>query len=274
MNKQEILSILKEKSSELDELLANIAASPSLKESGSLIKRKVKGRTRLYERKSGIESYLGSEDKRKVILLATKAYALKLEKVARLEKKQIDDCIVRLKSEFDDTEIDLADVDLVYGRLPSHIKENTIPSSITDDSFAQKWQKAKYNTMGVKKDSGLETARGEKVRSKSEWIIASMLSDAGVPYRYEETVPLSVEFQVFAHPDFTVLNKRTRKVYYWEHFGRMSDPDYIENNFMPKIQDYYNFNFLPGEKLLMTFESSGRPLDTIQVKRLIDEFLL
>lgn len=275
MNKQEILSILQDKSRELAELLANIAASPSLREPGRLVSRKVNGKTRLYERNSGTESYLGSDDKKKVILLATKSYAIKLEKVAKLQKKQMDDCIALLESELDDSGTDLADVDLVYGRLPGHIKENTIPSSITDDSFAEKWQKEKYNTMGTKKGSTtFETPRGEKVRSKSEWIIASMLAEAGVPYRYEELVPLNADVMVFLHPDFTVLNKRTRKVYYWEHFGRMNDPDYVENSFMPKILDYYNFNFLPGEKLLMTFESSGSQLDTTQVKRLIEQFLV
>ena len=70
-----------------------------------------------------------------------------------------------------------------------------------------------------------------------------------------------------------MVNKRTRKVYYWEHFGRMDDPKYIEDSFIPKISDYYNFEFLPGEKLLMTFESKHFPLDTTQVKRLIDTFL-
>ena len=71
-----------------------------------------------------------------------------------------------------------------------------------------------------------------------------------------------------------MLNKRTRKEYYWEHFGRMDDPKYIEESFMPKISDYYNFGYLPGKKLLMTFESKGHPFDTTQVKRLIEEFLI
>ena len=105
-------------------------------------------------------------------------------------------------------------------------------------------------------------------------MIASMLDKAGIPYRYEEIVPLDGDVGVFMHPDFTVLNKRTRKVYYWEHFGAMSNNDYIEGNFMPKIQEYYNFGFLPGDKLLMTFESSGHPLDTTEVKRIIENYLL
>ena len=101
-----------------------------------------------------------------------------------------------------------------------------------------------------------------------------MLAEAGVPYRYEELIGLHEEFGVHLYPDFTVLNKRTRKIYYWEHFGRMDDPEYVDNSFMPKINDYYNFEFLPGEKLLMTFESKAHPFDTTQVKRLIETFLI
>ena len=105
-------------------------------------------------------------------------------------------------------------------------------------------------------------------------MIACMLDKAGIPYRYEEIVPLNGEVGVFMHPDFTVLNKRTRKVYYWEHFGAMNSNSYVEDNFMPKIREYYNFGFLPGDRLLITFESSGHPLDTTDIKRIIETYLL
>jgi len=275
MNKHEILAILKEKSRELTELQSNIAKSPSMKTKGILIIKHQKGTLRLF-RKTGkaTEKYLSSKDRNEIIRLATKAYAIKLDKAAELEKKQIDLCVKLLESKIDAV-TDKADTDLVYGNLPDYIKANTSPSELTDDGYAERWQKEKYNSRWKKNtDTFYETPRGEKVRSKSEWMIASMLDKAGVPYRYEEIVPLDGDVGVFMHPDFTVLNKRTRRVYYWEHFGAMSNNDYIEGNFMPKIQEYYNFGFLPGDKLLMTFESSGHPLDTTEVKRIIENYLL
>jgi hypothetical protein len=275
MNKHEILAILKDKSRELTELQSNIAKSPSMKTKGILIIKHQKGTLRLF-RKTGkaTEKYLSSKDRNEIIRLATKAYAIKLDKAAELEKKQIDLCVKLLESKIDAV-TDKADTDLVYGNLPDYIKANTSPSELTDDGYAERWQKEKYNSRWKKNtDTFYETPRGEKVRSKSEWMIASMLDKAGVPYRYEEIVPLDGDVGVFMHPDFTVLNKRTRRVYYWEHFGAMSNNDYIEGNFMPKIQEYYNFGFLPGDKLLMTFESSGHPLDTTEVKRIIENYLL
>jgi hypothetical protein len=276
MNKHEILAILKEKSRELTELQSNIAKSPSMKTKGILIIKHQKGTLRLF-RKTGkaTEKYLSSKDRNEIIRLATKTYAIKLDKAAELEKKQIDRCIELLESKKNSAGKDMADTDLVHGNMPDYIRENSIPSEVTDDGFAEHWQKEKYNSRWKKNtDTFYETPRGEKVRSKSEWMIASMLDKAGIPYRYEEIVPLDGDVGVFMHPDFTVLNKRTRKVYYWEHFGAMSNNDYIEGNFMPKIQEYYNFGFLPGDKLLMTFESSGHPLDTTEVKRIIENYLL
>ena len=31
------------------------------------------------------------------------------------------------------------------------------------------------------------------------------------------------------HPDFTVLNVRTREILYWEHLGMMDNKEYIES---------------------------------------------
>jgi len=274
MNKKVILGSLKRERRKLAVLSSRIANSSVMEVGGTLVSRQIRGSKRLYHRISNSEQkYLTPEDKETVGLLATKAYGQKLKRAAELERQQIEKCIGILESKTDGN-VDSADIDQVYRMLPDFIKDNANPSVFTDDGFARKWQEEEYNNRWMsRKDHAYETPRGEKVRSKSEWIIASMLYEAGVPYRYEETVALNEDFQVFLYPDFTVLNKRTRKVYYWEHFGRMDDPEYIMNSFMPKMNDYYNFEFLPGDKLLMTFESKGHPLDTTEVKRIIDGFL-
>lgn len=67
----------------------------------------------------------------------------------------------------------------------------------------------------------------ERYRSKSEFLIASALKDAGVPFRYECSLYLNGYGTVY--PDFTVLNKRTRRVFYHEHLGMMDDINYVLN---------------------------------------------
>lgn len=276
MNKQNLISQLKEKSQKLAELTENISRSSFMKVDGQLVCKKQKGKMRLFKRaEDSKEKYLKQSDRKLIKELSEKTYLQKLDKAAQREKMQIDKCIEVLESKQNKAGRDLADVDKVYDMLPDYVKENVEPAEISDEAYARKWQSKKYNRRWMKNDEKYyETPRGDKVRSKSEWIIASMLENAGVPYRYEEIVPLDGRVGVFMHPDFTVLNKRTRQVYYWEHCGMMGERDYMENSFMPKMSEYYNFEFFPGDKILLTFESKDHPLDTVDVKRLIDKYLI
>ena len=266
MNKTEIKNILLNREKELKKLASKIAKHSSLKAEGTINVKRQKNSFRFFCRKKGVLTYLGADKKEEIEKLCTKQYAIKLKKAAETEASQISQCLSILKGKD-------SDVEAVYSQLPECIRENTNPSIITDDGYAEKWQAEKYQNRWEGKGFKYETPRGERVRSKSEWMIASMLDAAGVPYRYEETVGLHELYSGAFHPDFTVLNKRTRKEYYWEHFGRMDDPKYVEESFMPKIIDYYTFGFLPGEKLLMTFESKDHPFDTMQVRRLIEIYL-
>ena len=75
------------------------------------------------------------------------------------------------------------------------------------------------------------------------------------------------------YPDFTVLNKRTRKIYYWEHLGRLGDPEYCFDTLI-KLEDYSDNGILLGKNLILTFESQKMPLYTANVDRLIKQFLI
>ncbi|MBO4409542.1 MAG: hypothetical protein J5775_02190 [Spirochaetales bacterium] len=274
MNKNEIMKTLADRSRELDRLMKNIDRTDLLSIDGEVRCKTQHGQVRFFLRKEdGTFHYLGTDEKSRIGSLCTKSYAVRLRKAAEREKKQMDECVATLASACGRSGEDLADIDLVYGRLPEAVRKYVNPSVVTDDGFARKWQEEKYENRWMKSTYSFKTRRGEKVRSKSECIIANMLDAAGVPYRYEEIVPLNAMFGVFLHPDFTVLNKRTRKVYYWEHFGRMGDPEYAAHA-LPRISEYLNFGFFPGKDLLMTFESLECPLNTTDVERMIEEYLI
>ncbi len=74
------------------------------------------------------------------------------------------------------------------------------------------------------------------------------------------------------HPDFFVLNKRTRKAYFWEHLGMMDSPSYCIDN-VRKLQDYANAGYLQGKNFIVTFETSKTPLETKYIDALIKEYL-
>jgi len=143
---------------------------------------------------------------------------------------------------------------------------------VTDEEYAINWQSIEYQGKKVGTEvPEIYTAKGERVRSKSEKILADLFERNNVPYRYEYPVKLSGDITVY--PDFMLLNKKTRKEYYLKHLGMMDDPQYAENA-LKKIALYEKNEIYPGEKLLITFETRSNPLNTSLVSALIHHYLL
>lgn len=274
MNKSQIKSILLEQSRILGKLMKNIDANARrTKTDGSLYLKTSKGVTRYYLCDGkGHQSYLGEKDADLIGKLAVKYYGTKLMDAAEAEKAQIDSCIRILDSKLPPGGTDKADIDLVYGQLPEPVRSRVNPSVVTDDGYVKHWKEEKYDHRWLKGEYKFETKGGQTVRSKSELIIANMLYDAGVPYRYEETRALCAELGAFHNPDFTVLNARTRQEFVWEHFGMMDKEDY-RNDAFRKLSEYMMYGYFPGKNLIVTYETSTCPLRTEDVTRLIDEFL-
>ena len=106
------------------------------------------------------------------------------------------------------------------------------------------------------------TIKGERVRSKSEKIIADELYRYGIPYKYE--IPLELESwnrKILIYPDFTVLNRRTGRRWYLEHLGLMDNEAYYDNA-MFKLDTYERNDILLGRDLLILHETSTAPLNT------------
>ena len=92
------------------------------------------------------------------------------------------------------------------------------------------------------------TVAGTAVRSKSEVIIANMLHERDIPFRYEQ--PLYARDGSFYLPDFTVTWRG--KDYFWEHVGMLDREDYRAH--WKTKRAWYEENF-PG-CLIVTEESS------------------
>ena len=144
---------------------------------------------------------------------------------------------------------------------------------MTDDGYVTSWL-SNNSILGSRKtlDGQHRTINGEFVKSKSEVIIADRLTFYGVPYVYEASAMLD-DWMSIRYPDFKVLNKRTRKEYYWEHFGRMGESRYAADNQI-KIEQYAKNDILVGKNLILSFECNDRPLSTEYVDSIIREILL
>ena len=115
------------------------------------------------------------------------------------------------------------------------------------------------------------TEKGERVRSKSEKILADYFYRNKIAYKYE--CPLHLKGYGIVYPDFTFLSRKTKQEIYWEHDGRMDDPGYAQNA-VRKILAYEENGIYPGESLILTFETEKNVLNTRIIERLVHRYLL
>jgi len=112
------------------------------------------------------------------------------------------------------------------------------------------------------------TEKGERVRSKSEKIIADKLYMLGIPYRYEHPIILNGNIKIY--PDFTILKMPERKEVYLEHFGMMDDMEYVDKTCY-KINTYEKNGIYLGVNLFVTHETNRNPLNTKVLDRMLRE---
>ena len=218
-----------------------------------------------HRRKKGEKTgkYLRKGNEKLIKALAQKDYMLKAQKVLEKEIKALE----RFLKIFDP---DL--LKKVYENLPQGKKELVVPYQFPDKEYAKKWQAMPYEGKVFRDgDPGIYTKRGERVRSKSEQLIADRLFYSGIPYRYEYPFELKNGRKVYT--DFTILNVRTRTEYRLEHFGMMGDSEYRGFAFF-KIADYANNGLLMGRNIIYTFEDGNNPLDSRYLDLLIRKFFL
>lgn len=159
----------------------------------------------------------------------------------------------------------------IFEDLHRERQKIVIPIYETDEEYIKNWKSIEYEGKGFKEDvPELYTARGERVRSKSEIIIADLLNKESVPYRYEYPIYLNGFGKVY--PDFTALNIRLREEIYWEHLGMMDDPNYVENALV-KISSYEQNGIFPGANLILTYETKKHPINQKIVSLMIRQYL-
>ena len=158
------------------------------------------------------------------------------------------------------------------------------PVTLTAEQYSARWQEVSWTGRPFSPDTPLIlTARGERVRSKSEVIIADTLFRHNIPYRYEFPITLKrinsddirrdFGSSITLYPDFLCLNTRTRQEFFWEHFGLMDDPDYSKNA-AGKLRLYTENGILPGRNLIITMETQSEPLSSRTIEQIITSFLL
>lgn len=155
----------------------------------------------------------------------------------------------------------------LYRNTNRYRKELIVPAVISDEEYVERWLSEEYKGKNFEDEENMIfTERGERVRSKSEKIIADKLYGLGIPYRYE--YPLVLDGNVTVYPDFTILRMPEREEVYLEHFGMMDHPEYVEK-VLYKLNTYERNGIYLGVNLFVTYETGARPLNTKNLDRMI-----
>lgn len=226
---------------------------------------KIGNRVQFYFKRSPDDSakkYLKNKDKPFVKQLCQKDYDQKVLSVASKELKELERLIRNYPKE---------SYEEIFDKINICRKEFVQPVVISDDVFVANWKQMEFQGKGFWDNTPeFYTDNDERVRSKSEILIANTLKKHGIPYKYEAPIHLSGYGVI--HPDFTVLNVRLRKEIYWEHLGMVDNASYLEEA-LHRIDMYEKNGIFPGDKLILSHESLKYPTNTKSVEKLIYQYL-
>ena len=228
---------------------------------GTVVTRRVKGKSYFYlDTGKSKDKYLSKNDTPLIKALIQKSYLKSVLKTAKQELAALEKMMKIYPENLPEKEFD---------KLPEERKKLATPIIPGDEKNARKWMDAPYTRKPFKKGTPVfMTMRGERVRSKSEMIIADRLYANGIPYRYE--CPLMVGKEII-HPDFSLLRMSDGKVMYHEHCGKMTDPQYYDD-LVDRVNKYNQAGIIQGDRLTFTFESQETPFDVRVIDRMIREY--
>jgi len=206
--------------------------------------------------------YIPKSAHKLALQLAQKEYNLKLIQEIEMQIKCISAAIAGLEHH---------NCNAVYSMLNSKRQALIEPVTLSDEEYIRRWGQVPYSKKGFSSDaSELFTAKGERVRSKSEIIIADTLGHLGIPYRYE--FPLQLK-RYTVHPDFYCLNVSSRQEFAWEHFGMMDNADYASKA-VEKLVAYEAAGYFPGKNLIITMETVSSPISSRQINLIAEQYLM
>ena len=265
MNKQEMLQFLQEEKTRMRNCCRIVKRRLGKAPEGSLrIVKHGKGYQCYHKKKSSRVNgeYIRSSEKNLIKLLIQKAYD---QKVLPAAEKQYA-AIHHFLEHYD------ADAFVrIYENTTEIRKESIDPIELPDSDFRKRWEAVPFIPKEMDKNIPEHyTGKGERVRSKSEVMIADALAQAGIAYRYE--CPLVLDGKTM-HPDFTILRMSDRKEIYWEHLGMMDREDYCQSAIL-RIRFYESNGLCLGRNFILTFETSELPINHAVIGRAIRSYCL
>ena len=207
---------------------------------------------------NGKRRYMKKSEEQLIKKLAQRDYDMSVVKNAEERMKAIESFLQKYER---------TSLKVIYQKTNQYRRKIIMPVVLSDEEYIKEWLNVAYKGKGFMEEvQEIITEKGERVRSKSEKIIADKLHTLGIPYRYE--YPLALDGNIRIYPDFTILKMPMREEVYLEHFGLMDDSNYVEK-VMWKLNTYEKNGIYLGVNLFITYETSRNPLNTRTLDKLI-----
>ena len=216
-------------------------------------------------------TYISARNRGLVVQLAQKDYDKKVTESAAKEIKFLSKILKDCTQFFKKNTL----AEKIFQKLHKNRRALVEPVKLSDEEYAARWQAINYKKDFIPENKNYRTIKDEIVRSKSEILIADTLNRMNIPYHYEFPIKLITEdgTKRTFHPDFLCLNRRTRKEFLWEHFGRMDDAEYATQT-VSKLNLFSRNGIFNGKNLITTMETGSQPLNTRQIQKIAKEFLV
>ena len=230
------------------------------------------GHLRISKDKNKIRYYHCTEDNSGIYIpksvkslpqkLAQKTYNLSVIKKAESRLKQIK----KITRDYSDDEIEE-----LFTSLHADRQALVTPVEATWKQLLNEWYTEEYQGKGFQEGTVvILSEKGERVRSKSEKILADYFYRRNILYKYEK--PLYLKGYGTVYPDFTFLSKKIGKEIYWEHEGMVDKQEYARSA-VRKIESYQKNDIYPGDRLILTFETEQSILNSKTIEGLVNRYL-
>ncbi len=205
--------------------------------------------------------YMPKSEEQKALKILEKEYNIRYLQACEARLSGVNRLISNAKRN------NLETVQLKMGKIKSELIE---PYAVDDITYRKMWEDVQFTGKGFMENMPeIYTEKGERVRSKSEKIIADRLYKERIPYRYEYPIKLNEYGKVY--PDFTILDMKNRKEVILEHLGMMDREEYVSKA-LRKIASYERSGLIIGVDLIFTYETSYEPFDGRALDRALKNY--
>ncbi len=183
--------------------------------------------------------------------------------VARYEKKKL------LEKQLEDIEIDL--------KVIEHFRKNyrVLSPEVLGLQQMQRIQGMPWDQVQDQQNSYWSDSReliycGIHYHSKSEMLIAMLLTGWGIEFKYEVTLKCGYRR---LHPDFVIRRPRDGKIIYLEHAGSIHKEDYVVS-LHERLDDYHAAGIHLWDNLILTFDREDGSIDMDSIEKVLRLYLL